>query len=254
MIKMSLFTYLCWKKSYVINIITLQNIQKAFSIKKKSDSVIIFLNCWKHQLNVFDYKAANELLSHCLYNYKISLQMKKIFSFDALYNMFCDELLICKKYLKNNLKKDFIRLSKSQAAVSVLFIKKSESELQFCVNYWALNIITVKNHYLISLFKKILHWLSQAKWYIKLNIITAYNALQIVSEKEWKTVFHTHYSLYEYLIMLFRLINALSDWQHFINDILWEHLNEFCITYLNNILIYSDTEKKYIRYVDWVLT
>ena len=53
--------------------------------------------------------------------------------------------------------------------------------------------------------------------------------------------------------MLFRLINALSDWQHFINDILWKHLNEFCTAYLNNILIYSDTEKKYIRYVNWVL-
>ena len=253
MIEISLFTYLCWKKSYVIDVITLQNIQKAFSIKKKSDSVIIFSDCWKHQLDVFDYKAVNELSLHCLYNHKISLQTEKTLSFDTLYSMFCDELLMCKKYLKNNLKKDFIRLSKSQAAVSVLFIKKLENELQFCINYWALNIITVKNHYLISLFKKILHWLSQVKWYIKLDIIAAYNALWISSEKEWKMMFHICYSLYKYLIMLFRLINVSLDWQHFINDILWEHLNEFCTAYLNNILIYSDTEKKHIKYVDWVL-
>ena len=247
---MSPFTYLCWKKSHVIDIITLQNIQKALSIKKKSDSVIMLSDCWKHQLDVFDYKATNELLSHCFYDHKISLQAEKIFSFGALYSMFHNKLLICKKYLKNNLKKDFIRLSKSQVTVSVLFIKKLRDELWFCVDYWALNTITVKNHYLISLFKKTLHWLSQVKWYIKLDIITAYNALQIISEEEWKTVFHTHYSLYEYLIMLFRLINALSDWQHFINDILWEHLNEFCTAYLNNILIYSDTEKKHIRHVN----
>ena len=167
--------------------------------------------------------------------------------------MFCDKLLMCKKYLKNNLKKDFIRLSKSQVTTSVLFVKKSGSELQFCIDYWALNIITVKNHYLISLFKKILHWLFQVKWYIKLDIITVYNALQISSEKEWKTAFHTCYSLYEYLIMLFELINVSSNWQHFINDILWEYLNEFCITYLNNILIYSDTEKKHVKHVNWVL-
>ena len=253
MIEMSLFAHLCQKKSHVIGIITLQNIQKAFNIKKKSDSVIIFLNCWKHWLDVFDYKAANELLLHCLYNHKISLQAEKIFSFDALYGMFCNELLMCKKYLKNNLKKDFIRLSKSQVTTSVLFVKKSGSELQFCIDYWALNIITVKNHYLISLFKKTLHWLSQVKWYIKLDIIAAYNALWISSDKEWKTVFHICYSLYKYLIMLFELINALSDWQHFINDILQKHLNEFCTAYLNNILIYSNTEKKHIRHVDWVL-
>ena len=184
MIRASLFTHLCWKKSHVIDVITLQNIQKALSIKKKSDSVIMLLNCWKHQLDVFDYKAANELLSHCLYNHKISLQAEKIFSFDALYSMFCDKLLVCKKYLKNNLKKDFIRLSKSQAAVSVLFIKKLRGELQFCVDYQALNAITVKNCYLISLFKKTLHWLFQVKWYIKLDIIAAYNALQIIFRKE----------------------------------------------------------------------
>ena len=253
MIRVSPFACLCWKKGHVIGTITLQNIQKVLSIKKKSDSVIILLNCWKHRLDVFDYKAANELPLHCLYNHKISLQAEKTPSFSALYGMFCDELLMCKKYLEDNLKKDFIRLSKSQAAAPVLFVKKSESGLWFCVNYWALNAITVKNHYLISLFKKTLHWLSQVKWYIKLDIIAVYNALQIASEKEWKTVFCTHYSLYEYLVMPFRLINALSDWQHFINDILWEHLNEFCTAYLDNILIYSDTEKEHIRHVDWVL-
>ena len=111
-IRMSLFTHLCWKKSHVIDIISLQNIQKALSTKKKSDSVIILLNCWKHWLDIFDYKAANELLLHCLYNHRISLQAEKTLSFDALYDIFCDELLMCKKYLKNNLKKDFIRLSK----------------------------------------------------------------------------------------------------------------------------------------------
>ena len=132
----------------------------------------------------------------------------------------------------------------------MLFIKKSESELWFYIDYQTLNIITVKNHYLISLFKKTLHWLFQVKWYIKLDIITVYNTLWINLRKEWKTAFHTHYSLYKYLIMLFELINVLSDWQHFINDILQKYLNEFCTAYLNNILIYSDTEKKHIKYVN----
>ena len=113
MIRASLFACLCWKKSHVIGIITLQNIQKVLSIKKKSDSVTILSNCWMHWLDIFDYKAASELFSHCLYNHKISLQAEKTPSFGALYGMSCDELLMCKKYLKNNLKKDFIRLSKS---------------------------------------------------------------------------------------------------------------------------------------------
>ena len=86
-----------------------------------------------------------------------------------------DEILKLRRYLNENLSKDFIQVSHSQMIISVLFIKKLKEELCFCMNYRDLNTITVKNQYSLSLISETLNRLSRAKIFIKLNIIFAYN-------------------------------------------------------------------------------
>ncbi len=49
--------------------------------------------------------------------------------------------------------------------------------------------------------------------------------------------------------MLFDLCNKLVSFQEYINDILREFLDKFCIAYLNNILIYNDNKLEYEIYV-----
>lgn len=68
-----------------------------------------------------------------------------------------------------------------------------------------------------------------------------------------KTAFLTRHNLFEYMIMPFEFCNAPSIFQVFINEILREHLNDFCSTYLNDILIYSNSKEKYIEYIKTVL-
>jgi len=46
-----------------------------------------------------------------------------------------DKILELRRYFNENLSKDFIQVSRSQTIISVLFIKKFEEELHFCVNY-----------------------------------------------------------------------------------------------------------------------
>ena len=54
--------------------------------------------------------------------------------------------------------------------------------------------------------------------------------------------------------MPFGLMGGLASWQRFINDLLWEYLNDFCTAYLDNILIYSTSMKKHRQHVRKVLT
>ena len=49
--------------------------------------------------------------------------------------------------------------------------------------------------------------------------------------------------------MLFELINALAMFQKLINHVLYDHLNEFIIAYLDDILIFFKTEKKHEKYI-----
>src|SRR5436189_4061684 len=53
--------------------------------------------------------------------------------------------------------------------------------------------------------------------------------------------------------MLFELTNASTMFQELINHVLYNHLNEFVITYLNDILIYFKNEKDHEKHVKEVL-
>jgi len=97
---------------------------------------------------------------HQAHDHVIHFKEDAQFSVFALYNMSRDEILKLCRYLNKNLNKDFIQVSHSQMIVSVLFIKKLEEELYFCVNYQDLNAITVKNRYSLSLISEMLNHLS----------------------------------------------------------------------------------------------
>jgi hypothetical protein len=137
--------------------------------------------------------------------------------------------------------------------VSVLFIKKLEDELCFCVNYRDLNAITVKNRYSLLLISETLNRLSRVKIFIKLDIIFVFNRLQIKEEDEVFIAFHTRFELFKYLVMLFDLCNESVSFQKYINNILHKHLNKFCIVYLNDILIYSNDELEHEVHVKLIL-
>ena len=62
-----------------------------------------------------------------------------------------NELKVLRKYLDDNLSKGFIRASLSPITSPVIFIKKLGGGLRFCVDYRALNAVTIKNRYLILL-------------------------------------------------------------------------------------------------------
>ena len=72
------------------------------------------------------------------------------------------------------------------------------------------------------------------------------------TKEEWKTTFRIRYDLYEYLIILFKLINASITCQELINNTLWEHLDIFIIAYLNDIFVYFETKEEYIKHINIV--
>ena len=171
----------------------------------------------------------------------------------ALYDMSRDEALKLRRYLNENLIKGFIRASRFEAVALVLFVKKSGGGLRFCVDYRGLNAVIVKNRYPLSLISKTLNRLSRAKIFTKLNIIAAFNRLRIREGDEALIAFRTRFELFEYLVMPFDLCNESISFQSYINDTLREFLDDFCIAYLDDILIYSDCEAEHEIHVKRVL-
>ena len=225
---------------------SMADIQKALSLRKNTDPTTKLPTHYHKFLKVFDCTEADKLpplrgerVDHSIMLKQMNRKNSNI-SWELLYKMSHEELLVLRKTLTELLNKQFIWVSNSPAAAPVLFVQKSGEELRFCVNYQGLNKIMRKDCYPLPLIQKTLCMIEKAKWFIKLNVIAAFHKIRIAEGDEWKTAFCTCYELYEWLVTPFELANALSTFQKYINWTLWEYLNEFCSVYMNDVLIYTD--------------
>ncbi len=201
----------------------------------------------------FSERAANELPKHGPQDHAIDLVDGGTVPFGPLYNLSASELKVLRDYINENLAKGFIRASTSPAGAPILFVKKKDGTLRLCVDYRGLNRVTIKNRYPLPLISEALDRLVSAKVYTKLDIRSAYNLVRIREGDEWKTAFRTRYGHFEYRVMPFGLANALGTFQGYINTVLRDYLDIFCIAYLDDILIYSDSDEEHAEHVRRVL-
>jgi len=205
-------------------------------------------------LDVFDRVQLNKLFSHCFYNHKIELINDSTFSCCWVYQMFSVKLLKIKKYLNENLSKKFITFSQTLYFFLVLFILKANENLWFCVNYWKLNVIFKRNRYSLLLIDKIIDKIVSCKHLTRLNIISVFNKLQMHLNNENYITFITALEAYKYKMLSFELTNESIFFQQYMNDVLWNFLNDFCQVYLDDILIYSKMRKKHRDHIKLVLS
>ncbi|KAI1000918.1 hypothetical protein K3495_g7280 [Podosphaera aphanis] len=136
------------------------------------------LPSWLHQqLPAFSKLDSRVTPPHRPTDHKIVLRKGSHPLFGKLYGMSREELLALREWLQDNLSKGFIRPSSSPAASPVLFVKKSDGGLRLCMDYRALNADTIKNRYPIPLISETLDSLSKAKYFTKLDVISAFNRI-----------------------------------------------------------------------------
>jgi transposase InsO family protein len=204
-------------------------------------------------LSAFSKKKANTLPPHRPYDLSIDLEEGKTPPFGPIYSLSEPELKALRTWLDENLSKGFIRASSSPAGAPILFVKKKTGELRLCVDYRALNNITIKNRYPLPLIPETLDRLGKARIFTKLDLRGAYNLVRVKDGDEWKTAFRTRYGHYECRVMPFGLTNAPAVFQHFMNDVFRDVLDDFTVIYLDDILIYSTDPSKHDEHVRIVL-
>ena len=162
-----------------------------------------------------------------------------------LYQMSKDQLLVLRKTLTELLDNGFIRVSNSPAAAPVIFVKKPGGGLRFCVDYRRLNEISRKDSYPIPRIDETLRTIATAKYISKVDVISAFHRIRVKEGDEWKTAFNTRFGLYEWLVTPFGLTGAPATFQRYINWVLRDELDVCCSAYLDDVVIYSDTQKEH---------
>ncbi len=137
----------------------------------------------------------------------------------APYRMSHEELKELKVQLEELLAKGYIKPSKSPYGAPVLFVHKKDGTLRMCVDYRALNKVTVKNRYPLPRIDDLFDRLSGAKVFTKIDLRSGYYQIRIAQGDEEKTACHTRYGFNEFLVMAFGLTNAPATFCTLMNDI-----------------------------------
>ena len=135
----------------------------------------------------------------------------------------------------------------------MLVVDKKDGKLRMCIDYRALNKVTIKNNYPLPRIDDLFDRLAEAKYFSRIDLKSGYYQIRIADGDIEKTACRTRYGSYEFLVMPFGLCNVPSTFTTLMNTIFREEMDDFVIVYIDDILVYSKTAEEHARHLEAVL-
>ncbi len=146
-----------------------------------------------------------------------------------------------------------IEPSSSPYGAPILFTDKKDGGLRMCIDYRALNKLTIKNRYPLPRIDDLLDAAQGAKVFSSLDLLSGYHQIRIQPEDVPKTAFRTPLGLYQWKVLSFGLTNAPATFQTVMNNVLRPVLGKFVLVYLDDILIFSQNMDEHLQHLRTVL-
>ncbi|GBG79229.1 hypothetical protein CBR_g29281 [Chara braunii] len=162
------------------------------------------------------------------------------------YRLSIPEATELKRQLEELLRLGFIKPSNSPWGAPILFARKADGTLRFCVDYRGLNRYTVKNSYIMPHSDELFDRLAGNRFFTKIDLRSRYHQICVAAADQLKTAFRSRFGHYDFT-------NAPATFQRAMNDIFRDILEQYVLVYLDDILVYSRTLEERLRHLRDVL-
>jgi hypothetical protein len=205
-------------------------------------------------MDLFGEPLVQELPHHQTFDHQIQIKGKEV-PFSPIYHLSEKELRALTEYLDHMLVQGKITESDANIRAPIIFIPELNGKLRLCVDYRALNVVTIKEPYPLLLMDELKDWVVGCEWLTKLDLRDEYYLVRLKDEESEKvTTMCTRYRNFKYKVMPFDLVNTLTTFQCMMNTILWPLYDQGVVVYLDDILFYTKTIAEYHKLVTQVFS
>ena len=205
-------------------------------------------------MKVFEKKELERMPMRKAWDHAIDLREGFVLKKGKIYPLSRVEREEVQEFVKDQLRKRYIRPSKSSQTSPVFFVPKKNGKKRMVQDYRYLNSWMIKNNYPLPLILDLINSIRKKRMFTKMDLRWGYNNVRIKERDEWKAVFSMPERLFEPMVMFFGLTNSPAMFQATMNDLLRNLVVEEKIAvFIDDVMIAMETEEKYNEIVEEVL-
>ena len=185
-----------------------------------------------------------------VWGHMIDMKERFVLRKGKIYPLLREEREEVREFVKEQLRKGYIRLSKLPQTVPVFFVGKKDGKKRMVQNYRYLNEWTIKNNYPLPLILDILENIGMKKVFTKMDLRWGYNNVRMKEGDRWKAAFTMPEGSFELMVIFFGLTNSPAMFQAIMNELLRDLINTGKVAaFIDNVIIGTETEEGHDKIV-----
>ena len=214
------------------------------AVKSEAEAKKLVLEKFHEWIKVFRKKQSERMLTRKLWDHAIDVKEGFMPRKGKVYPLSREKKEEVREFIKEQLRKDYIRLLKSPQMALVFFVGKKDGKKRMVQDYQYLNEWIVKNNYQLPLISDVLENIGTKKMFMKMDLRWGYNNVRIKEGDEWKAAFMTLEGSFEPTIMFFGLTNSPATFQTMMNELLRDLINTGkVVVFIDDVIVGTEMEE-----------
>jgi len=224
------------------------------TVKSEVEAKKLVLEKFHKWIKVFGKKQSERMLARKVWDHTIEIKEGFVPRKGKVYLLSREEREEVWEFIKEQLRKGYIRLLKLPQTALVFFVRKKDGKKQMVQDYWYLNEWMIKNNYSLPLISDVIENIGTKKVLTKIDLRWEYNNVHIKERDEWKVAFTTLEGAFKPIVMFFGLTNLPATFQMIMNKLLRDLINMGkVVVFIDNLIVGMESKEKHDELVTEVI-